>query len=46
MTDLIQYAVHKDRENRERFEIGLKNLTLAEGDQVLALLAQMQDARR
>jgi hypothetical protein len=42
--DLIQYALHRERA-QDRFEIGLRNLTPDETDQVLTLLARLQLAR-
>jgi rubrerythrin len=43
--DLIRYALHKERDAIGRFEIGLGNLTDAEADKVLTLLANLQKQR-
>jgi hypothetical protein len=40
--DNIKWAVHKDRENTARFEIGLKNLTKGEAEIVLLTLNRLQ----
>lgn len=40
--DDIKWAVHRDGENRERFELGFKNLTKAEAAALLHTLDRLQ----
>lgn len=42
MPDEIKYAVHKDSENKARFELGFKNLTKAEAKALLLTLNRLQ----
>jgi hypothetical protein len=43
--DTIKWALHRNRANKERFEVGLDNLTIEETSRVFAVLMELQGER-
>jgi hypothetical protein len=43
--DTIKWALHRNRENKARFEVGLDNLTIEETSRVFAVLMELQGER-